>query len=303
LIGDDPDGWRGELERLAASLGVSDRLSFLGRRTDARDLMRGADALIQIGRAEGLPLCLLEAMAEGPPIVATAAGGVAEAVDASTALLVSAGEDARVAEAVGRALDRLGAEPGLSNRLSSAARKRFDNSFHSDAMLRSHAALSEELAQASAPQRSRRPASARCVRKPPFAIDFSRPGQAWSLLGRGWGWQDSWGVWAMEDGAEIEVPIAPNADAPLLVAFSFFCPGRRPGRTVEIESSGGARTSWRFSGLRLAPTRSLIVAPLPLLRFRLRLASPGVDIKRLKLGARSPLIGLRAMRIEPAPGD
>jgi glycosyltransferase involved in cell wall biosynthesis len=189
LIGDDPDGRRGELERLAASLSVSHRLSFLGHRSDVRDLMRGADALLQTGRAEGLPLSLLEAMAEGAPIVARTAGGVTEAVDTGSALLLGAGDDTRVAEAAARALDRLFAEPGLASSLSSTARARFDESYRSDVMMRDYATLTEQLERFSAPQRKRMRLSARCSRTPPFAIDFRRPGEAWNVLGRGWGAQ------------------------------------------------------------------------------------------------------------------
>jgi hypothetical protein len=104
---------------------------------------------------------------------------------------------------------------------------------------------------------------------------------------------------AQTDGADLEIPIAADSDGALRVTLFFQSPGRRPGRTLEIETPG-AKTAWRFFGLTLTPTRSLIVAAQPLLRFRLRLAFPGVDLKRRRLAARSPLIGLRAIKVEPA---
>lgn len=78
-VGEGPD--RPAVEALARSYGLGpDRLRFLGARNDVPDLLRAADIFVLSSALEGLPLALLEAMAAGLPVVATAAGGVPEVV-------------------------------------------------------------------------------------------------------------------------------------------------------------------------------------------------------------------------------
>ena len=86
-----------EIERL----GLSGRFLLLGERADAADLTALADVFVLPSLWEGLPLVLLEAAALGKPIAATDIDGVREVVrDGETALLVPAGDPARLADAV-----------------------------------------------------------------------------------------------------------------------------------------------------------------------------------------------------------
>jgi glycosyltransferase involved in cell wall biosynthesis len=65
--------------------------------------MNAADALVLSSDVEGLPLVLLEAAASGLPCVATAVGGVGEAVlDGHTGYVVPAGETAALSAAMSR---------------------------------------------------------------------------------------------------------------------------------------------------------------------------------------------------------
>ena len=79
VVGDGP--LRPAMERRAAELGLSARVEFLGHRRDVRSLMRQAVVMVMPSRWEGLPMVLLEAMAEGCPVVATAVGGIPEVVE------------------------------------------------------------------------------------------------------------------------------------------------------------------------------------------------------------------------------
>ena len=96
--------WVGDLQRLielARSSGVGGYLRFLGRRSDALDFVSAADVYVNPADVEGLPVSLLEAMALGRPVVATAVGGVPGLIDhEETGLLVPARSPGQLAEAV-----------------------------------------------------------------------------------------------------------------------------------------------------------------------------------------------------------
>jgi glycosyltransferase involved in cell wall biosynthesis len=65
----------GSLRLLARDLGITDDVDFLGARDDVPDLMAAASVLCAPCPVEGLGLAVVEAMAAGLPVVATAAGG------------------------------------------------------------------------------------------------------------------------------------------------------------------------------------------------------------------------------------
>jgi glycosyltransferase involved in cell wall biosynthesis len=72
---------RKELERDAESLGVRQQVRLQGFQPDVRDRLPGYRAYVHASYSESLPLAIIEAMAAGLPIVAGAAGGVAELLD------------------------------------------------------------------------------------------------------------------------------------------------------------------------------------------------------------------------------
>lgn len=93
---------------LAASLGLEDRVRFLGVRWDVPDLMNGADAYVMSSAWEGLPMVLLEAAAVGLPIVTTDVGGNSEIVsDGETGFVVPPRDPTTLA----RAMDQLATLP------------------------------------------------------------------------------------------------------------------------------------------------------------------------------------------------
>lgn len=113
-------GYRRELEELAASLGVGDRVLFTGRREDVPRLMAAADLFTMPSVREPFGLVFLEAMASGLPVVAARSGGVPEFVDERTGVLAPPDDVPAIAEAVAALLDdperraRLGAAgPGV----------------------------------------------------------------------------------------------------------------------------------------------------------------------------------------------
>jgi len=104
VIGRD-DGIGGELKALAASLGVAERVVFLGERSDARSLLVAMDVGVSASHEEGFSNAILEFMAAAVPVVATNVGGNAEAVvDGTTGFVVPAADHDRMAEAITRLL-------------------------------------------------------------------------------------------------------------------------------------------------------------------------------------------------------
>ena len=81
IAGDGP--LRSELERRAARLGVGDRVRFLGNvaQEELVAWYNAADYLVLTSSREGMPNVVLESLACGTPVIATAVGGVPELID------------------------------------------------------------------------------------------------------------------------------------------------------------------------------------------------------------------------------
>jgi glycosyltransferase involved in cell wall biosynthesis len=107
-------------ERLRV-LGFGDRFRLLGYRADATRVMSAFDVFTLASRHEGLPVSLMDALALGLPVVATAVGGVPQAVsDGVEGLLVPPEDPARLADAH-LALAR---DPARREALGAAAQRR-----------------------------------------------------------------------------------------------------------------------------------------------------------------------------------
>lgn len=104
LVGDGSR--RSELESMAESLGVADRITFTGWLPDARPHIAGFDVFVLPSANEAFPLTILEAMLVGTPVVAADVGGVGEAIrDGTTGMLVAGGDVGAVVQAVRRLLE------------------------------------------------------------------------------------------------------------------------------------------------------------------------------------------------------
>jgi glycosyltransferase involved in cell wall biosynthesis len=111
---------RDALERRAAELDLNGRVRFLGPqpREDVLELLRAADALLLSSTWENFPHTVVESLAVGTPVLATAAGGVVEVVDdGRNGLLVPPGD----ADALAQAIRRFFGDPALRESLREAA--------------------------------------------------------------------------------------------------------------------------------------------------------------------------------------
>ncbi len=118
IAGDGPD--LPDLRRRVAELDLDGRVRFSGplNRDAVLMLFRAADASLLTSSWENFPHTVVEALAAGTPVIATAVGGVPELVrDGENGLLVPAGDH----DALAAAIRRLIGEPGLRKRLAAAA--------------------------------------------------------------------------------------------------------------------------------------------------------------------------------------
>jgi glycosyltransferase involved in cell wall biosynthesis len=119
---------RGRLERRVSELGLGSAVTFLGS-CDAgrvRRLLAGAAALVVPSIYEGMPLVVLEAMAAGVPVVASAVSGIPEVVvDGETGWLVPPEEP----RALRQALEEVLARPEEARRRGEAGRRRVEERY------------------------------------------------------------------------------------------------------------------------------------------------------------------------------
>jgi phosphatidyl-myo-inositol dimannoside synthase len=125
---------RDELRDRARLAGVTDRVRFLGNlsQDDVARHLAAADIVVipsvkdDSGNVDGLPNIVLEALAAGPAVIATAAGGIGTVVEhEKTGLVVPE----RSPEAIAAALKRASADPALRARLGEAARRMVETRF------------------------------------------------------------------------------------------------------------------------------------------------------------------------------
>ena len=115
LAGNGPE--REPLELLAHRLGIAERVTFLGDVADVPALMATAHIAAHPSMSEGLSNTVLEAMAEGVPVVASSVGAIPEIIqDGQTGLLVPPGSAAPLADAIRHLLE----QPSLRARLGQA---------------------------------------------------------------------------------------------------------------------------------------------------------------------------------------
>jgi glycosyltransferase involved in cell wall biosynthesis len=141
LVGDGPS--RGSLEDLAGRLGVAPRVHFTGQLVEATNLHQFFDVSVLCSRSEGSPNAVIEALAVGCPVVATAVGGIPEVViDRQTGLLVPVDDPAALAAR----LEELRRDAGLRARLRENGLERVRLKYGQAVVIAQLEALYEDLA-------------------------------------------------------------------------------------------------------------------------------------------------------------
>lgn len=133
---------RGDVERLAAELGVAERLRILGYVDDIGAWYAAFDAFLLTSQNEGAPVVAIEAQAAGLPVVATDAGGTRAVVDdGETGFVVPIG----AIDALAERLERLRDDPVLRASLGRAASDRMRTRFSTERMVEQVEGLYTEI--------------------------------------------------------------------------------------------------------------------------------------------------------------
>ena len=141
VIGDGED--RHRLQQLATQLGLGQRVVFAGTVADPAPLLSLCHAFLFTATGlEGLGLSVLEAMAQGLPVIASKVGGVSELVEHGyTGFLVPPGDARAVAERIGQFLE----DPSLARRMGAAARATVADRFSAERMAEQVEAVYHEV--------------------------------------------------------------------------------------------------------------------------------------------------------------
>jgi sugar transferase (PEP-CTERM/EpsH1 system associated) len=137
LIVGDGEG-RAELENFAAEQGLKHAIIFAGLRQDVPRLLRAMDVFALSSLSEGMPITVLEAMCAALPVVATRVGANPELIaEGETGFLVEPRADEQMAER----LARLMVDRGLARRFGAAGRRKVEQQYSLDVMLRRYEEL------------------------------------------------------------------------------------------------------------------------------------------------------------------
>jgi glycosyltransferase involved in cell wall biosynthesis len=149
---------RGELEAAIAAAGLGGRVHLLGHRWDVEAWYDAADLFVLPSDLEGMPLAIMEAMAKGLPVAATAVSGIPEELGPTGRLLppAAAGRDALVRALAGVLLEWT-RDPAARAAAGAAGRARARELFREErmvartvALVRAHAAAPAAALRASA---------------------------------------------------------------------------------------------------------------------------------------------------------
>lgn len=133
---------RTEIEALARTAGLADRLRFLGWRRDLPALYAATDVFVLTSRNEGTPVALIEAMASGVPGVSTNVGGVRDVIaNKEMGVLIPADQPAGIATAV----ERLFADPAARAAMGARGRAHVLACFTEDRLVADIASLYRAL--------------------------------------------------------------------------------------------------------------------------------------------------------------
>lgn len=140
LVGSGP--LEESVRTLSRSLGLSERVRFLGMREDVPELIAGSQLYLLVSHWEGFPRSILEALRGGLPVIASDVGGVREAViDGETGFVVPENDDVLLADR----LKQLIQDAELRATMGQAAREHYEAHFTFDRLVGETLSLYESV--------------------------------------------------------------------------------------------------------------------------------------------------------------
>lgn len=150
LVGDGKPKYRRPLERLAAELGVGEQVRFLGVIDNVPEVLQSRRFAVLSTHYEGMPLAVLEGMAAGCAVLASAVPGVTEVItDGEDGVLVPPGD----ARALADALERLWREPASAAAMARRGRCKALAQFSRERMTQRYEELFLSLLTRGGPER------------------------------------------------------------------------------------------------------------------------------------------------------
>lgn len=145
IVGDGPQ--RAELEALARSAGIDDRVTFTGWLDPAgcAAALRDCDVFVFPSLQEAGGVVVLEAMAAARPVIAARWGGPAELLDDDSAVLLAVDDPAGFHRGLVTAVEELAADAGRRHRLGAAGHRRVTECYDWNALIGTLLALYDEV--------------------------------------------------------------------------------------------------------------------------------------------------------------
>lgn len=240
-IGHDVVGSGVVLAEEVMALGLASRVLVMGECNNVRDWMAAADIFVLSSESEGMPLCIIEAMGQGLPVVATGVSGVPELLGETGVLLPDPRTDpVGVIDALVRVLPQLVRSPDHRRKLGAAGRQRAVTRFTEQSMLAGYHELLESLRPTIAASRPRYPDPAFFV--PSNAIRFGKvvflgdDAQAMEYLDTGWSHGEGNGRWTEGHRASLVLRLPKTASwgCVLEITVKPFLPAPKMGLAVRI---------------------------------------------------------------------
>lgn len=140
IVGDGPE--RENLENQAQQLGIGERVEFLGFRDDAVAFLKEFDVFVLPSLSEGIPRCIMEAMAASIPVVASDIPGNRNLVsNGETGLLFTVGDSRELTEKITYMMDR----PAAAGEMARCGNREVEAEYSNRRMAQDYTALYHEL--------------------------------------------------------------------------------------------------------------------------------------------------------------
>lgn len=143
IVGDGEE--RPRLEARAARPDLAGRVHLAGYRPDPYRFYQAMDVFAITSDTEQMPVCLLEAMATGLPVVSTDVGDIRAVLPAEQEGLLAPLHGGATVQGLARRLEELARDPGARRRLGAINRRRVEERFSFEAMLASYREIYHEV--------------------------------------------------------------------------------------------------------------------------------------------------------------